>query len=121
MSKKIGPNFSKELQAAGVIDIPFSWGADGSFSFEDGVTDAQKAQVMAVYKAHQPEATGAQMRSEVERLRLLAYADPITGSDRYFAEASRMDATGESGSGAYREAGVKRYSEIQSQFPWPAE
>lgn len=60
-------------------------------------------------------------RVEVEALRLRAYADPINGSDRYFSEAARMQAMGESGWEAVRAAGVERYQAIQAEFPWPAE
>lgn len=56
---------------------------------------------------------------EVECARLRAYADPLTGSDRYFAEAMRMQAMGEEGWEAVCNAGVIRYQEIQEQFPWP--
>jgi predicted DNA-binding protein (UPF0251 family) len=57
-------------------------------------------------------------REEVEALRLRAYADPLTGSDRYFAEAQRMQVMNESGWEAIRAAGVKRFEDIQQEFPW---
>lgn len=56
---------------------------------------------------------------QVEALRLTAYADPVTGSDRYFAEAARMQAMAETGWEAVRQAGVVRYEQIQAQYPWP--
>lgn len=55
---------------------------------------------------------------QVEVLRLRAYADPLTGSDRYFAEASRMEAMGEEGWESVRNRGVVRYQEIQAEYPW---
>lgn len=58
-------------------------------------------------------------REQVEALRLNAYANPVTGSDRYFAEAARMNAMGEAGADAVTAAGVARYEEIQSEYPWP--
>lgn len=58
-------------------------------------------------------------REQVEALRLAAYADPVTGSDRYFAEAARMTAMGEAGADAVIAAGVARYEEIQAEYPWP--
>lgn len=60
-------------------------------------------------------------REQVESLRLRAYADPITGSDRFFAEAARMEAMGEDQSAvaACRDAGAARYQEIQNEYPWP--
>lgn len=57
--------------------------------------------------------------AQVEALRLKAYADPVTGSDRYFAEAARMNAMGEAGADAVTAAGVARYEEIQAEYPWP--
>ena len=56
----------------------------------------------------------------VETQRLAAYANPQTGSDRHFAEAVRLDAIGDTaGAEAARTAGLARYDEIRSQFPWP--
>ncbi|WP_429216023.1 hypothetical protein [Aeromonas veronii] len=60
-------------------------------------------------------------KSEVEALRAAAYADPTTGSDRYFNEASRMQAMGESGWEEVKNVGIARYKEIQQQYPWPEE
>ena len=59
-----------------------------------------------------------QTREDVERLRLAAYAEPVVGSDRYFAEANRMQVMGETGWEAVREAGIARFNEIQARFPW---
>jgi hypothetical protein len=53
MSKSIGPTFEDELKAAGLFGLPFSCGDDGSFSWGD-VSDEQKAAVLAVYDAHDP-------------------------------------------------------------------
>lgn len=58
-------------------------------------------------------------RDEIEALRLRSYADPITGSDRYFTEAASMDAAGEAGSDELRELGLARRAEIQSEYTWP--
>lgn len=57
-------------------------------------------------------------RAEIEALRLRAYADPLIGSDRYFAEAQRMQVMNEPGWEAIRAAGVTRFEDIQKQFPW---
>lgn len=48
-----------------------------------------------------------------------AYADPLTGSDRLFSEAFRMEIMGEEGFEDKREQAIARYNEIQSQLPWP--
>lgn len=60
-------------------------------------------------------------REQIEALRLRAYADPLTGSDRYFAEASRLQAMGAAQEeiDAANAAGAKRYAEIQGEYPWP--
>ncbi|MFQ2097026.1 hypothetical protein [Aeromonas sp. 6P] len=58
----------------------------------------------------------------VESQRLIAYSDPITGSDRYFSEASRltaMTAPAEDIAAAIA-AGITRASEIAAMYPWPA-
>ncbi|WP_460152759.1 hypothetical protein [Pseudomonas sp. S2_B07] len=55
---------------------------------------------------------------EIEQLRLRAYANSLTGSDRYFAEAQRMEAMGEPGWEEVRAAGVRRFNEIKKEFPW---
>lgn len=61
----------------------------------------------------------APTRAEVEVARLRAYADPVTGSDRYFAEAASMDAAGEAGADDRRALGLVRRAEIQADHPWP--
>lgn len=46
--------FAKELAAAGLAGLPFSWGADGSFQFAPSMTQEQRDAVLAVYEAHDP-------------------------------------------------------------------
>lgn len=58
--------------------------------------------------------------AEVENARRRAYADPITGSDRMFSEASRMQIMGEDGYDVARAQAISRFEEIQAQYPWPA-
>ncbi|MGY2155845.1 hypothetical protein [Pseudomonas tolaasii] len=67
----------------------------------------------------QPLPSAPQTREDVERLRLAAYAEPVLGSDRYFAEANRMQTMGEAGWEAVRDAGIARFHEIQARYPWP--
>lgn len=61
-------------------------------------------------------------REQIEANRLRAYADPLTGSDRFFAEAARLQVMGGSDSeiNAAKESGTSRYAEIQAENPWPA-
>ena len=58
-----------------------------------------------------------------EQLRLMAYADPIFGSDRYFSEVLSLQAEGFSAtSSEVKEAkakGLSRKLEIQSLYPYP--
>jgi len=59
---------------------------------------------------------------QVEALRLQAYADPLTGSDRHFAEATRLTVAGDTaGADAATVAGQVRYEEIRAELPWPAD
>lgn len=58
---------------------------------------------------------------EIKRRRGLAYADPETGSDRYFLESTRMKEMGLAGWEDIRDMGIARYLEIQSENPYPAE
>ncbi|MBJ2274790.1 MULTISPECIES: hypothetical protein [Pseudomonas] len=58
-------------------------------------------------------------REEVDAQRLVAYANAFTGSDRYFAEAQRMEVMGEPGWEEVRAEGIKRFEAIQNEFPWP--
>lgn len=61
-------------------------------------------------------------RDQTEMARLIAYADPLTGSDRFFMEVTRSMASGDdSGADAARAAGLSRYNEIQTSLPWPQE
>lgn len=55
----------------------------------------------------------------INESRLRAYADPVNGSDRLFAEASRMQVMGEAGHESVLAKAVARYAEIQSKYPWP--
>lgn len=59
-------------------------------------------------------------RAEIERRRRAAYANPLTGSDLHFAEATRLDAMGDGEAAeAARQRGVARYLEIQAAHPYP--
>lgn len=59
--------------------------------------------------------------SEIERRRRAVYADPISGSDLHFAEASRLDAMGDAeGAAAAKQRGIARYQEIQAAHPYPS-
>ena len=51
-----------------------------------------------------------------------AYAEPLTGSDRYFAEAQRESLLGNAEAAeAAKTLGLARFAEIQADNPWPAD
>lgn len=107
----------------GVNDIP-----EGAVEVDEGLWMRITQEVDGVWmlgedgsisKHPLPERLPPEYTSEqVEAMRLRAYADPLTGSDRYFAEAQRMEAMGEPGWQDIRAAGVRRFNEIQKEFPW---
>jgi len=59
-------------------------------------------------------------RERIEAIRLRAYADPLTGSDRLFSESMRMQIMGEEGYEDVRARAIARFEEIQAQHPWKA-
>lgn len=62
----------------------------------------------------------AQNHEDVKIARLFAYADPITGSDRYKAEAYAERLAGnESAAVEADEKMLKRREDIRSENPWP--
>lgn len=69
-------------------------------------------------KSHvNPKAT----KEDVDLARLQGYSNPVTGSDRLFSEAIRMQLMGEPGHEDVRERAIERFKEIQAENPWPEE
>lgn len=68
-----------------------------------------------------PPAPAPLTREQIEAQRLRAYADPLTGSDRHFAEATRLQVMGGTAEevDAAKASGATRYAEIQAEYPWP--
>lgn len=55
---------------------------------------------------------------QIKEQRAIEYANPTTGSDRYFAEAARKRASGdEQGASEAEQLGIARVEEIKSQYP----
>jgi hypothetical protein len=54
MAKAIGSTFPDELLAAGLLGLPFSWDAEGQFTFSEDMSQSQIDAVLAVYEAHDP-------------------------------------------------------------------
>lgn len=71
------------------------------------------------------EQTQTLSKEEIEEMRLIAYANPVTGIDRYFAEVLSLQAEGFTAtSPEVKEAkakGLSRKSEIQALYPYPVE
>lgn len=87
--------------------IPYTLGPDETVPNDEVVADADPIPVEV-------------LRADVEQQRLSAYANPLTGSDRYFAEAARLEAIGDTeGAEVARTAGLARYDEIRAEHPWP--
>ena len=59
--------------------------------------------------------------TQVDHNRKVAYANPLTGSDRRFAEANRLTIMGGTTEeiAEAKAQGVARYEEIQLENPWP--
>ncbi|MEZ3136962.1 hypothetical protein ACBG90_19870 [Stutzerimonas kunmingensis] len=123
--------------------IPESWKTDGTYTDETWPADAvllTEGERSQFWRQPAPEgktlgsvngrpawidlpAPPAMTRERVEIERLRAYADPVNGSDRYFAEAVRLQAMGATQAevDAASSFGTSRYQQIQSELPWPAE
>lgn len=91
--------------------------------FKELLAGRNSGKMIVVGKDGRPQLVAADKvipsREDVSARRLLAYANAITGSDRYFAEAQRMQVMGESGWEDVRAEGVKRFEAIQNELPWP--
>ena len=66
-----GPTFPAELKAAGVAELPFAWCTDGSFLFDESVTEEQRAVVGAVAAAHVANAPARLVEEKKQKVRAL--------------------------------------------------
>lgn len=79
MAKLIGPTFSAELAAAGLIGLPFSWGSDGVIQFGSDMTQTQINAVNTVYAAHDPtklDPTAVEISAETTTVKTLSLPTP---------------------------------------------
>ena len=67
----IGSSFATEVEAAGLMGLPFGWSSDGTISGRDNLTLQQQAALDAVIAAHDPSAPTKSM-VDTERDRRLA-------------------------------------------------
>lgn len=97
----------------------FAYASDGSEDeyIKPGLVKMNAEEV----RKHLNPPQAAPTREQIESMRLRAYADPLTGSDRLFAEAVRLQAINAPAEeiDAVKSAGVHRYEEIQAAYPWP--
>ena len=70
----IGPSFPDELKAAGLFGLPFSWGADGHFTFDPALAAEKVTAIQAVYAAHDPT-TPSWVAYQVQAQELLDKSD----------------------------------------------
>lgn len=56
----IGPSFSAELEAAGLIGLPFAWTQDGTILGRENLTPLEQSALDAVVLAHDPLKLGPQ-------------------------------------------------------------
>jgi hypothetical protein len=98
----------------------FAYEADGSQ--DEYIKPALVRMTETEVQAHLNPPSPAPTREQIEAQRLRAYADPLTGSDRHFAEAIRLQAmdADQAEIDAAKAAGAERYAEIQAEYPWPA-
>ncbi|WP_185066847.1 hypothetical protein [Pseudomonas frederiksbergensis] len=54
MDNQIGESFSDELKAAGLFGLPFSWGDDGTFTFDPSMKQKDINAVLKLYDEHDP-------------------------------------------------------------------
>lgn len=101
------PEFVKDL-----VDVTGNRPAEG-FIYNQGVFSPPSASSLI----------SPTNKEDTEIKRLSAYANPVTGSDRYFAEAMSLQAEGFAASSTEvketKAKGVARKSEIKSLYPYP--
>lgn len=90
MTRINGDTFSKELDAAGVVDRRFSWWPDGTIEFHPDVPQSERDKVMAVLAAHDPEAPPPPPRV----MTALAFIERFTADEQLaIATAAQSDAS----------------------------
>lgn len=72
--KSIGPDFSAALQAAELLGLPFSWDANGNFSFDPSMTSAQISAVEACYATYMPNSLAYAQSQQCAQIDAAYYA-----------------------------------------------
>ena len=78
--KPIGPSFGDEIKVAGLLGLPFSWGADGVIQFDPRMTQTQMNAVLAVYAAHDPLTPAAPTQQALNAADLKAKIDTLVAN-----------------------------------------
>ena len=71
-----GPTFEIELEAAGLLTLPITWGSDGDIQGRENLTTEQDDALQAVIDAHDPTAT-VHVEAELEMVERVLMNDPI--------------------------------------------
>ena len=77
----IGPRFLEELEAAGLVGLPFSWGDDGDVQGWDNLTAEQSVLLKGVVDAHDPTLAAS---DEYKRLRAAEYPSIVDQLDKIY-------------------------------------
>lgn len=72
----IGPSFAAEIEAAGLMGLPFAWSSEG-VTFGGDLTTEQRAAIEAVVAAHAPAVVGK--RALIAHLKALRWQLEIAG------------------------------------------
>ncbi|MNR54253.1 hypothetical protein D3C85_1744080 [compost metagenome] len=54
MDNEIGEGFADALKAAGLFGLPFSWGEDGTFTFDPSMRQEDIEAVLKLHESHEP-------------------------------------------------------------------
>lgn len=101
--KAIGAHFFKELEAASLSGLPFSWSEDGVFCFDESISSQDRAAVLAVFEAHDPATPLSELKSaknaEINAARAAANTGTFDHAGKTFScdQLSRGDIDGVNG------------------------
>lgn len=85
----IGPTFAAEIEAAGLLGLPFAWSPEG-VTYDDRLTAEQRAAIEAVVAAHDPSAIPS---APAPRFSFLEFMDLFTEAEQLaIAGAAMTDA-----------------------------
>jgi hypothetical protein len=80
MAKALGPMFGREVEAAGLSGLPFTWGNDGTISGRERLSTVQQQLLDSLVAAHDPTKSFVPNQTDLWRARLVMKATPWTGT-----------------------------------------